>query len=111
QVMAFCNTVSRRAVLKGVGAAVALPWLESLAGPAFASTAAIPPRRMAFIYVPNGVILPDWTPKTAGKDFALPAILEPLAPYKQDFMVISGLTCDKARANGDGAGDHARASA
>jgi hypothetical protein len=66
---------------------------------------------MAFIYVPNGVILPDWTPKTEGPDFALPSILEPMAPYKQDMMVISGLTCDKARANGDGAGDHARASA
>ena len=102
--------ISRRAVLRGVGAAVALPWLETLTPPAFASTA-VPPRRMAFIYVPNGVILNDWTPKTEGADYALPSILEPMAPFKQDMMVISGLTCDKARANGDGAGDHARASA
>jgi hypothetical protein len=57
------------------------------------------------------VILPDWTPRTEGAVFALPSILEPMTPYKNDFMVISGLTCDKARANGDGAGDHARASA
>jgi hypothetical protein len=103
--------VSRRTVLRGLGAAVALPWLETLAAPVLASSPAAPPRRMAFIYVPNGVILPDWTPKTEGPGFALPSILEPMTPYKNDFMVISGLTCDKARANGDGAGDHARASA
>ena len=102
--------VSRRTVLRGVGAAVAL--LASDAGaPALASSPAVPPRRMAFIYVPNGVILPDWTPKTEGAGFAPPSILEPMTPFKNDFMVISGLTCDKARANGDGAGDHARASA
>ena len=94
--------VSRRAVLRGVGAAVALPWLETLTPAAFAATA-VPPRRMAFIYVPNGVILNDWTPKLEGANYALPSILEPMAPFKQDMMVISGLTCDKARANGDGA--------
>ncbi|HEV8060423.1 MAG TPA: DUF1552 domain-containing protein, partial [Gemmataceae bacterium] len=105
------SPISRRTVLRGVGAAVALPWLEALAPPVLANAPAAAPRRMAFIYVPNGVILPDWTPKTEGPDFALPSILEPMAPYKQDMMVISGLTCDKARANGDGAGDHARASA
>lgn len=98
-------------MLRGVGAAISLPWLESLAPLAQAGGTAVPPRRMAFVYVPNGVILPDWTPKTEGPDYALPSILESMAPYKQDFMVISGLTCDKARANGDGAGDHARASA
>lgn len=103
--------VSRRAVLRGVGAIVALPWLETLAPLAQAGVPATPPRRMAFVYVPNGVILPDWTPKSEGSDYALPSILEPMAPLKQDFAVISGLTCDKARANGDGAGDHARASA
>ncbi|CAN5507533.1 DUF1552 domain-containing protein [soil metagenome] len=109
--MTQARPLSRRAVLRGMGAAVALPWLESLAAPALASGPALPPRRMAFLYVPNGVILPDWTPKTEGTDYALPTILEPLAPYKKDFTVITGLTCDKARANCDGAGDHARASA
>ena len=103
--------ISRRAVLRGAGAVVALPWLETLVAPALASSPSLPPRRMAFIYVPNGVILPDWTPKTEGAGYALPSILEPMTSLKQDFMVISGLTCDKARANGDGAGDHARASA
>jgi hypothetical protein len=65
---------------------------------------------MAFLYVPNGVHLRDWTPETEGPDFELPPILQPLAPHRQDLLVLSGLTCDKARPNGDGGGDHARAS-
>src|SRR5262249_15146186 len=100
-------------VLRGIGTVVALPFLESLlprsvlaAGPAAAA-----PRRMAFVYVPNGVIQPDWTPKAEGAAFDLPSILQPLAPLQKDVLVLSGLTCDKARPTGDGAGDHARASA
>jgi len=53
----------------------------------------------------------DWTPKAVGADFELPFILEPLKPVQQEVLVLSGLTHDKARPNGDGAGDHARASA
>ena len=56
---------------------------------------------------------PSWPTgrrKTEGADFDLPAILEPLAPFQDDLLVLSGLTCDKARPNGDGGGDHARAS-
>jgi hypothetical protein len=67
------------------------------------------PRRMAFLYVPNGIHMPDWTPKEEGADFELPAILQPLAPYQKDLLVLTGLTADKARPNGDGPGDHARA--
>ena len=66
---------------------------------------------MAFVYIPNGANMADWTPKEAGTDFELPFILEPLKPYQKDLQVLSGLAHDKARANGDGAGDHARASA
>jgi hypothetical protein len=51
-----------------------------------------------------------WMPKTEGPDFNLPACLEPMAEYRKDMIVFGGLTCDKARPNGDGAGDHARAS-
>jgi hypothetical protein len=69
------------------------------------------PRRLAFFYVPNGANMVDWTPAAEGADFQLPHILEPLKPYQQDLLVLSGLTHDKARPNGDGAGDHARASA
>jgi len=94
-----------------LGTLVALPALESV-GPAraLASTAtAASPLRMAFYYVPNGAHMAAWTPTTEGADFALPATLEPLAPFRDKLMVLSGLTHDKARPNGDGPGDHARA--
>src|SRR5262249_12916582 len=70
-----------------------------------------PPRRMAFCYVPNGVNMADWTPKAEGALTELPAILKPLTPFKDDLLVLTGLTADKARPNGDGPGDHARAAA
>ncbi|HEY7310826.1 MAG TPA: DUF1552 domain-containing protein [Gemmataceae bacterium] len=104
--------ISRRTVLRGVGTAVTLPLLEAmLPRPVRAAGKPTAPRRMAFVYVPNGVIPVDWKPKTEGADFELPPILQPLASVKQDVLVLSGLTCDKARPNGDGPGDHARASA
>jgi hypothetical protein len=90
---------------------VALPLLEAML-PGTAAGAAGPgkaPRRMAFFYVPNGVHMPDWTPKTEGAGFEMPAIVQPLAPFQKDLLVLSGLTADKARPNGDGPGDHARA--
>ena len=106
--------ISRRTVLRGVGTVVALPFLDAMlprlrAAEAAAAKAAAP-RRMAFIYVPNGCHMEDWTPATEGTDYELPPILQPLAAVKEDVMVLTGLTCDKARPNGDGAGDHARAS-
>ena len=58
--------ISRRTVLRGIGTAIALPWLESLT-PAWSQAAESgPPRRMAFFYVPNGMHMPDWTPKAEG---------------------------------------------
>ena len=95
---------------------MALPHLDSLvrAGDIAVGTPPAPtglPRRMAFVYVPNGANMADWTPGDIGTDFKLPFILEPLEPVRRDVMVLSGLTHDKARPNGDGAGDHARASA
>ena len=109
--------ISRRTALHGLGTVVALPWLESLAaaapgGVATSSTAASgPPRRLAFLYVPNGAHMPDWTPESEGKLGNLPEILKSLEPFKDRLNVLTGLTLDKARANGDGAGDHARAMA
>lgn len=97
-------------MLRGVGTAVALPWLEGLARAAApVATAVTPPRRIAFVYVPNGVVVPDWFPKTEGKLGDLPDILKPLTPFKDSLNVLSNMTLDKARANGDGPGDHARA--
>lgn len=105
--------VSRRTLLRGIGAAISLPWLEAM-GPMTAWAAdTVPakaaPNRMAYLYVPNGIHMADWTPKTEGADFALPPILEPLEPVKNELLVLSGLTADKARPHGDGGGDHARA--
>src|SRR5262245_21192883 len=104
--------ISRRTLLKGVGVAMALPFLEAMTpglvwGAPPARTAL--PKRVAFFYVPNGVHPREWSPSGAVKDFELSIILKPLAPVKDQLLVMSGLTCDKARANGDGPGDHARA--
>jgi hypothetical protein len=106
--------ISRRTVLKGVGTAMALPWLDamsSLLQAAPAAAASAKPVRSVFLYVPNGVHMHDWTPTTTGTNWELPWILEPLKPFQKDVNVLTGLTLDKARANGDGPGDHARAQA
>jgi hypothetical protein len=103
------RAITRRTMLKGLGTALALPWFESLAA-AGQSAASGGPRRLAFVYVPNGVNMPDWTPAGNGGPLGeLPAILKPLEPFKSHVNVLSGLALDKARANGDGPGDHARA--
>jgi hypothetical protein len=104
------ESISRRTALKGIGVAVGLPFLEAMepslwaAGPVRSV-----PRRMAFLYVPNGIHMPDWTPTTQGAGFTMPRTLESLTPFRNELLVMSGLTCDKARPNGDGPGDHARA--
>ncbi len=98
--------LSRRTVLRGLGTAIALPWLEAMA-PA-ASPVAPGPKRMAFLYVPNGVHMPDWRPGQEGAGFTLPHLLEPLAPYRDDLLVLTGLEQHNAEALGDGPGDHAR---
>src|SRR5436305_1357447 len=107
------NLISRRTVLRGLGAAMSLPWLEAM-GPltSWAQDTApnrAAPNRMLFMYVPNGKNMAEWTPRTEGADFALPSILEPLQPVRDNILVLTGLTADKARPNGDGGGDHARA--
>jgi hypothetical protein len=106
--------IPRRTFLKGVGTAIALPLLEAMVPVqvlAAASNQTRKPLRMAFVYVPNGVNMADWTPKADGTDFELPHILEPLKAHQRDLQVLTGLAHRKADPNGDGAGDHARASA
>lgn len=103
----------RRTVLKGLGAAVALPFLDAMT-PALAAAgraAAKPPVRLAFVYVPNGIIKEAWTPASEGRDFELTRILKPLAPFRDDLFVLTGLADHNGNALGDGAGDHARAGA
>ena len=99
--------IDRRTLLRGLGAAVALPFLDAMGTAASAKPGV--PNRMAFLYVPNGKNMADWTPAKEGPLGDLPHILKPLAALKDDLLVLTGLTADKARAHGDGGGDHARA--
>lgn len=90
----------------------ALPALESFGFKAFAAQPKmVSPTRMAFLYIPNGVNVAKWEVKGMGKDYELSPTLQPLAGLRDQFSVISKLAHDKARSNGDGAGDHARATA
>ncbi len=66
------------------------------------------PRRMAFLYVPNGVHMADWTPAATDTQFRLPPTLQPLEPFRQDMLVLSGLAQQNAAPMGDEGGDHAR---
>jgi Protein of unknown function (DUF1552) len=98
----------RRTFLRGVGAAIALPMLDAMV-PAFAGpTRGKAPVRLAFAYVPNGMIMQNWTPKGVGKDFEFTRILKPLEPFREDMLVLTGLSHLKGEGVG---GDHARASA
>ncbi len=108
------SNIPRRTFLRGIGTAIALPWLESLSGSMAwggESAFAKPPTRLAFLFVPNGIHMPDWTPQSEGSDFELPPTLQPLAGVRDELLVLSGLAHAKARANGDGPGDHARSGA
>ena len=88
------KALPRRTVLRGLGATLALPLLDAMA-PASMSAAARavrkPAHRFQAFYVPNGMAMEYWTPQTEGTDFELPSILEPLAPYRDQTIVLSGL--------------------
>src|SRR5262244_497925 len=100
----------RRTFLKGVGAAVALPILDAMSPALAANTKA--PVRLAFVYVPNGIVNIDWwTPKGEGKDFEFSRILKPLESLRDDIFVLTGLDDHNGNALGDGPGDHGRAGA
>ena len=110
--------LSRRAMLKGMGVAMALPMLDAMAPGSWGATQAMAaqgatttPTRMAFVFAPNGVNYEHWLPKGEGKRYDLSPTLNPLESVRQHVNIMTGLTLDKARANGDGPGDHARSSA
>jgi len=85
--------LSRRMVLRGAGAAVALPFLDAMvpAMTALAKTAAVAKPRLAFVYFPHGAIMDRWTPTAAGRDFEMTPILTPLAKYRSKMTIVSGL--------------------
>ncbi|WP_113957786.1 DUF1552 domain-containing protein [Roseimicrobium gellanilyticum] len=110
--MSSSSSVSRRSFLRSAGTFMALPMLESVGFRAFAAEKAVTtPTRMAFLYIPNGVNMHQWVPKGTGAGYELSPTLQPLANLKGEFNIFSNLAHDKAESNGDGAGDHARATA
>ena len=83
------KTLSRREILRGAGAALALPLLDSMI-PAFGgarAAAATTTRRVGVVYVPNGMMMPFWTPTTEGAGFAFTPILKPLEPFRDHLRV------------------------
>jgi uncharacterized protein DUF1552 len=114
----FNHTLPRRTFLRGLGATMALPLLDSmLPKSAFASSAR--PIRLGYVYTPNGIVGASeksprpfmWTPKTAGPNFEFSPTMRPLEPFRDQLNVFSGLAQVNGRALGDGPGDHARATA
>ncbi len=105
--------LSRRTFLRSAGAVIGLPLLDAMI-PALGWARGArqqAPTRLCFVYVPNGMVMQNWTPATQGKDFAFTPILKPLEKFREHTLVLSHLMCHNANALGDGPGDHARASA
>jgi hypothetical protein len=109
--------IPRRKFLRGLGTIIALPMLDVMlpSMSAFAAAAGGTPqgfpKRLAFVYVPQGKNMEDWTPTAFGEDYELPMILQPLKDFQKDFTLLTGLAHEQANSMGDGGGDHARASA
>src|SRR5215210_4261859 len=90
----FKKHISRRAVLKGVGASIALPLLDAMnpAATAWAQTpAGATPKRFAFIGFPHGAIMDKWSPAQTGAGYEMSPILQPLEPFRQHLTIVSGL--------------------
>lgn len=104
--------LSRRTLLRGLGTTLALPLLESMV-PVLkaAKNGPTSPVRLAFVYVPNGIIPAPWTPTAEGAGFEFMRTMKPLEPFREHLLVLSGLAQINGRALGDGPGDHARAGA
>ena len=102
----------RRTFLRGLGASIALPFLDAMV-PAFASTvrAAKAPCRLMFVYAPTGVIPKYWFPEKTGTDFDFPRTVKPLERFREDVLFVSNLAHHNSLSLGDGPGDHARAAA
>ena len=108
------KVISRRTVLRGLGTTLALPLLDSMI-PAFGSAAraaAAPVRRLGVVYVPNGMVMKSWTPEADGPAFELTPIMKPLEPFRNQLLVLSGLSSNPPIGGlaGAASGVHARAS-
>ena len=90
--MIFKKAIPRRTFLRGVSATLALPLLDSMA-PAFAGpqARATRPSRLSVVYVPNGIIMKHWTPTAEGANFEITPTLQPVAPFRDQILLVSGL--------------------
>jgi len=113
--------LSRRQFLRGLGACVALPTLETFlpakvaaaqtaANGGLATTATGAPLRLGVVYFPNGAIQPSWWPKGENNEFELSQTMAPLQGLKSKIQILEGMDQVNATPGPDGAGDHARAS-
>ena len=87
------KAIPRRTVLRGIGAGLALPLLDGMV-PAFAAirnSAANPVRRFGVVYVPNGMAMKHWTPEGEGTDFEITRLLDPIAAYRDQMTLVTGL--------------------
>jgi len=105
--MIFKKALPRRTFLTGIGATLSLPLLDAMI-PAFAAPPK-PVRRLSIVYTPNGRIMQQWTPAAAGSNFDLPLLLQPLAPFRDQMLVLTGLSLNIAKARpGEEVGVHER---
>jgi len=105
------KALARRTFLRGLGTTLAIPFLDAMVPALKAGTTAKASVRTAFVYVPNGIIMKDWTPAAEGAGYEFMAAMKALEPFRENMLVLSGLAQVNGRALGDGAGDHARAGA
>jgi hypothetical protein len=101
----------RRTFIKGMGTVIALPLLDAMTPALAGANQKTAPARLAFVYVPNGIVMSDWTPKGTGRSYECTRILKPLEALREEIFVLSGLADHNGNALGDGPGDHARAGA
>jgi len=94
--------LSRRHLLRGVGASLGLPYLEAMG-------AAKSPAKLMVVYAPSGKIMKHWTPAETGTEFVFPRTIASMEKHRKNVAVLSGLAANQGNALGDGPGDHARA--
>src|SRR6202048_4362485 len=97
------KALPRRTFLRGIGATLALPFLDAMV-PALRAKSAKPTPRLGFIYTPNGFIQDQWIPTTLGARFELTPTLKPLASVRDNLLVVSNLAHLQANTFGDGVG-------
>jgi hypothetical protein len=98
----------RRAFLRGAGTILALPLLDAMVPALTAQTR--PVSRLGFVYIPHGAVMDKWTPAATGSNFEFSPVLQPLAPFRERVLILSGLAHHQADSLGDGGADHARSS-